>query len=113
MSSKSEAAAGPAATKKSFGKGSRNVPHHSTKAKRWYPAEDETTPKKVRDLFWALAARARGFADIYAPFIRIGVALVESHEEWMPWTEQLSPTSSGRIVIEAVSNVHSLGPQIS
>jgi len=38
----------PAATKKKFGKGEREVPHHTLKAKKWYPAEDESQPKKVR-----------------------------------------------------------------
>ena len=44
MSSKSEAA-GP--VKKPFGKEHRHVPHHSSKAKRWYPAEDATVKRKV------------------------------------------------------------------
>jgi hypothetical protein len=34
-------------TTKKFGKGERLVPHHSQKAKKWYPAEDESQPKKV------------------------------------------------------------------
>jgi len=33
---------------KKFGKGERTVPHSSQKAKKWYPAEDEKQPKKVR-----------------------------------------------------------------
>jgi hypothetical protein len=33
--------------KKTFGKSTREVPHHSQKAKKWYPAEDEAVPKKV------------------------------------------------------------------
>ena len=37
----------PTGTTKKFGKGERHVPHHSTKAKRYYPAEDETQPKQV------------------------------------------------------------------
>jgi large subunit ribosomal protein L6e len=37
----------PAGTKKTFGKSSREVPHHSNKAKKWYPAEDEVQSKKV------------------------------------------------------------------
>lgn len=37
----------PASTKKTFGKTSREVPHHSQKAKKWYPAEDESVNKKV------------------------------------------------------------------
>jgi large subunit ribosomal protein L6e len=35
------------ASKKKFGKGERVVPHHTQKAKKWYPAEDESQPKKV------------------------------------------------------------------
>ncbi|KAI9804323.1 MAG: hypothetical protein M1833_007130 [Piccolia ochrophora] len=39
----------PAPSKKKFGKGGeREIPHHSQKAKKWYPAEDEAKPKKVR-----------------------------------------------------------------
>jgi hypothetical protein len=37
----------PASQKKTFGKSTREVPHHSVKAKKWYPAEDEVQPKKV------------------------------------------------------------------
>ncbi|ERT02875.1 large subunit ribosomal protein L6e [Sporothrix schenckii 1099-18] len=35
------------ATKK-FGKSSRTVPHHTERAQKWYPAEDDAQPKKVR-----------------------------------------------------------------
>lgn len=35
---------------KKFGKGERNVPHHTQKAKKFYPAEDEAKPRKVRDI---------------------------------------------------------------
>ncbi|KAI9774463.1 MAG: hypothetical protein M1835_006035 [Candelina submexicana] len=38
----------PKSTTKKVGKGEREVPHHSQKAKKWYPAEDENKPKKVR-----------------------------------------------------------------
>jgi len=38
----------PASQKKTFGKSTREVPHHSQKAKKWYPAEDEVQPRKVR-----------------------------------------------------------------
>ncbi|KAH8809738.1 putative 60S ribosomal protein L6-B [Hyaloscypha sp. PMI_1271] len=38
----------PAGQKKTFGKSTREVPHHTQKAKKWYPAEDEVQPKKVR-----------------------------------------------------------------
>ena len=44
----------PAGTKKKFQKGEREVPHHTQKAKKFYPAEDESKPKKVR-LEWSLA----------------------------------------------------------
>jgi large subunit ribosomal protein L6e len=37
----------PAGQKKAFGKSTREVPHHTQKAKKWYPAEDEVQPKKV------------------------------------------------------------------
>ena len=37
----------PAGQKKTFGKSTREVPHHTEKAKKWYPAEDETVPRKV------------------------------------------------------------------
>jgi large subunit ribosomal protein L6e len=32
---------------KKFGSSTRTVPHHSQKASKWYPAEDDATPKKV------------------------------------------------------------------
>ena len=32
---------------KKLGKGERSVPHHTQKAKKFYPAEDEAKPKKV------------------------------------------------------------------
>lgn len=34
-------------TQKTFGKSTREVPHHSQKAQKWYPATDEPKPKKV------------------------------------------------------------------
>lgn len=37
-----------ASTSKTFAKGKRDVPHSSQKAKKYYPAEDEKQPKKVR-----------------------------------------------------------------
>lgn len=33
---------------KKFGKSERAVPHHSEKAQKWYAAEDESKPRKVR-----------------------------------------------------------------
>ncbi|KAL8854623.1 MAG: hypothetical protein Q9221_000658 [Calogaya cf. arnoldii] len=38
----------PTSQTKKFGKGEREVPHHTQKAKKFYPAEDESKPKKVR-----------------------------------------------------------------
>ncbi|KAG0649817.1 Large ribosomal subunit eL6-B [Hyphodiscus hymeniophilus] len=38
----------PAGQKKTFGKSTREIPHHTEKAKKWYPAEDEAAPRKVR-----------------------------------------------------------------
>ncbi|OAA66719.1 60S ribosomal protein l6 [Niveomyces insectorum RCEF 264] len=35
-------------TTKKFGKSSRTVPHHSQRAQKWYPAEDDAPPKTVR-----------------------------------------------------------------
>jgi len=45
--SEKQASTAPASTTKKFGKGEREVPHHSQKAKKWYPAEDESKPRKV------------------------------------------------------------------
>ncbi|KEF56815.1 large subunit ribosomal protein L6e [Exophiala aquamarina CBS 119918] len=36
------------AVQKQFGKGHRSVPHHSQKAKKWYPTSDVSQPKKAR-----------------------------------------------------------------
>lgn len=33
---------------KKFGKGERSVPHHESKAQKWYAAEDENKARKVR-----------------------------------------------------------------
>ncbi|KAL8859392.1 MAG: hypothetical protein Q9178_004070 [Gyalolechia marmorata] len=38
----------PASQTKKFGKSEREVPHHTQRAKKFYPAEDENKPKKVR-----------------------------------------------------------------
>lgn len=35
---------------KKFGKGERTIPHHSQKAQKWYPVDDEAQPKKVSSL---------------------------------------------------------------
>ena len=37
-----------APTTKTFGKSTRSVPHPTEKAQKWYPAEDEAKPRKVR-----------------------------------------------------------------
>ena len=47
MSAKQEAGKAEHKTKQ-FGKSERKVPHHTQKAKKFYPAEDESKPKKVR-----------------------------------------------------------------
>ena len=46
MSAKQEATKAEHKTKK-FGKSERSIPHHTQKAKKFYPAEDEAKPKKV------------------------------------------------------------------
>ncbi|KAL9072246.1 MAG: hypothetical protein Q9161_003719 [Pseudevernia consocians] len=47
MSAKQESTKAEHKTKK-FGKSERSIPHHTQKAKKFYPAEDEAKPKKVR-----------------------------------------------------------------
>lgn len=47
MAAKKEASKPEHKTKK-FGKGERTVPHHTQKARKFYPAEDEAKPRKVR-----------------------------------------------------------------
>ncbi|KAI9757351.1 MAG: hypothetical protein M1815_001438 [Lichina confinis] len=47
MSTMLEATRPPHTTKK-VGKGERHIPHHTQKASKWYPAEDEAQPKKTR-----------------------------------------------------------------
>ena len=37
----------PAGQTKTFGKSTREVPHHSQKARKFYPAEDEAVARKV------------------------------------------------------------------
>jgi len=44
-------------TKKKFGKGEREVPHHTQKAKKWYPAEDEVAARKTRKSIRETTAR--------------------------------------------------------
>ncbi|KAK0509505.1 hypothetical protein JMJ35_007899 [Cladonia borealis] len=56
MSAKQEASKAEHKTKK-FGKSERNVPHHTQKAKKFYPAEDESKPKKVRKSIHAARPR--------------------------------------------------------
>ena len=48
MSATLEATRPAGHTEKKFGKSTRQVPHHTQKAKKWYPAEDEVQQKKVR-----------------------------------------------------------------
>ncbi|KAL9127494.1 MAG: hypothetical protein Q9217_003650 [Psora testacea] len=47
MSSTKSASEAEHKTKK-FGKGERKIPHHTQKAKKFYPAEPEAKPRKVR-----------------------------------------------------------------
>ncbi|KAK7952476.1 60S ribosomal protein eL6 [Apiospora aurea] len=47
-----------APTSKQFGKSTREVPHHSQKAQKWYPADDEAQPKSVRKAVRAWAPRS-------------------------------------------------------
>lgn len=47
MSAKQEASKTEHKTKK-FGKTERKIPHHTQKAKKFYPAEDDAKPRKVR-----------------------------------------------------------------
>ncbi|MCJ1454743.1 hypothetical protein MMC28_005096 [Mycoblastus sanguinarius] len=57
MSAKPEASKAEHKTKK-FGKdGERQIPHHTQKAKKFYPAEDESKPKKVRKSIHAARVR--------------------------------------------------------
>jgi hypothetical protein len=46
MSAKQDSST-PAGKTKKFGKSERHIPHHSQKAKKYYPAEDEVIHKKV------------------------------------------------------------------
>ncbi|KAI4136699.1 MAG: hypothetical protein L6R39_007657 [Caloplaca ligustica] len=48
----------PKSTTKKFGKGEREIPHHTQKAKKFYPAEDESKPKKVRKSIHSARPRA-------------------------------------------------------
>ncbi|OAP56156.1 hypothetical protein AYL99_09335 [Fonsecaea erecta] len=49
--------ANPAVVKK-FGSGERSVPHHSQKARKWYPAYDEPQRKKARKTLHPAKPRA-------------------------------------------------------
>lgn len=66
MSAASEANKTGPQTKK-FQKGERTVPHHSQKAKKWYPVDDEKQPKKVSD--HDLSAVVHGAVGLESRFI--------------------------------------------
>merc|ERR1712093_627516 len=48
----------PAGQTKTFGKSTREVPHHSQKARKFYPAEDEAVARKVRKTIRTSTPRA-------------------------------------------------------
>lgn len=58
-----------APTTKTFGKSTRTVPHPSEKAQKWYPAEDEAKPRKVRGC-------------IYFCRLMLGAATIRGHGEF-------------------------------
>ena len=37
----------PAGKTKKFSKGEREIPHHTERAKKWYPTDDIVQPRKV------------------------------------------------------------------
>ena len=50
---------------KKFGKSERSIPHYTQKAKKFYPAEDEAKPKKVRE---AVPTQCKGMSiDMVVP----------------------------------------------
>ena len=92
MSAKREAGKAEHKTKQ-FGKSERKVPHHTQKAKKFYPAEDESKPKKVRQV--------NGFEAVLL-FLHIG--FLQLH---------LSDTENPTTMLPNIKtlNIHLLSPQ--
>ena len=77
MSAKQETTKAEHKTKK-FGKSERSIPHHTQKAKKFYPAEDEAKPKKVSEA----ATILREWASIRS--IHFGTATLDPAKHALP-----------------------------
>jgi len=87
------------ATTKQFGKGERSVPAASSRAKRWYPAEDTKAPRKVSKS-WLKDGRAI-MATIEFTDTNAGILNRRERRCILPSTEPLSnlaPSSSSLLV---------------